>query len=159
MWGMELLWCLQAYAKTSHKPARSVQQTDAQEASSVDVFGNTRVHKWSSTLFPIMLIIFEDRHMGTHTRITSFSVWTGTYTHTRTHTHTPWAMMNAYACQIESSKPTLSTSVSLCQCVKPDCRNTWNVSKINIIIVQLQVNCTAIGLTMVSSANLWLEYY
>ncbi len=51
------------------------------------------------------------------------------------------------------------TSVSLCQCVKPDCRNTWNVSKINIIIVQLQVNCTAIGVTMVSSANLWLEYY
>ena len=53
------------------------------------MFLGTRSCKtWSSTLFPIMLIMFEDRHMGPHTRMASFSVRTGTYTYTHARTRT-----------------------------------------------------------------------
>jgi len=111
----ELLWCrLQAYAKTSHRPARSFQQKNAQEASSVDVFRNTLVqnmvqHSFSNHVDHIR----RQTHGPTHTHgIFLRSNW-HVHVHARTHTYTPWAIMNAHACLIESSKTTISLSAIL----------------------------------------------
>jgi len=87
----ELLWCrLQAYAKTSHRPARSFQQKNAQEASSVDVFRNTLVqnmvqHSFSNHVDHIR----RQTHGPTHTHgIFLRSNW-HVHVHARTHTYTP----------------------------------------------------------------------
>ncbi len=114
----ELLWCLQAYVNTSHRPARSFHQTYAQEICPIDVVRNTRAQNMAQHSFSNHV---DHIRRQTHGRMTSFSVRTGTYTHASTqthiHTHTPWAMMNAYTCLIESSKTTLSLSQRVCACV------------------------------------------
>ncbi len=122
----ELLWCLQAYVKTSHRPARSLHQTYAQEICPVDVVRNTWAqnmvqHSFSNHVDHIR----RQTHGHTHTHDiflrSNWQVYARKHTHAHTHTHTtPWAMMNAYTCLIKSSKTTLSLSPRVCACVSSE---------------------------------------
>jgi hypothetical protein len=68
--------------KTSHKPARSFQQTHAQEICSVDVFRNTRAEN--------MVQHSSSNHVGhnqRHTNVWHLSLFELSRTCTRTHAH------------------------------------------------------------------------
>ena len=113
VWGKEeLLSCPQAYVKTSHRPARSFQQKNAQEICPVDVVRNTLVqnmvqHSYSNHVDHIR----RQTHGPTHTHgIFLRSNW-HVHVHARTHAHIHTLSNHECTCMPDrNSKTTVSLS-------------------------------------------------